>query len=280
MDSRNQTKSERLVLDHLRSQLLPNEKIFQHVRFSDAQHGDVEADVLIMIPGAGIAVIEVKGGTVEYRDGQWFLMDENFERRIHPIDQARRAKHALRKYLDRQPEWQHGLIRSEWFLALPYTPVTADMGPEGRRELLIGKTDLKTALEQIRVALDSSANTDTRPTQEMIDIAVALLLRPGASAKKPAKSLSYWVTTKPAIAAAVGILVTAWAGYGVWRAIAVEPAQTCSAHYSVCVPEKKDVDCSDLTYSVTVVDKDVYGLDRDGDGKACEWNEPSESPTP
>ena len=280
MNNRFQTKSERLVVDHLRNQLLPGEQIFHHVRFSDPQHGDVEADVLVMIPGAGIAVIEIKGGIVQYSDGQWLMVDEDFQRRIKPIDQARRAKHALRKYLDRQPEWQHGLIRSEWFLALPYTPVTADMGPEGRRELLIGKNDLTAAMKQIRVALNSAENTDLRPTAEMIAIAVDLLVHPATKPIKPLKGLRYWVMKKPAIAVAIGLLVIASAGYGVWEAFAVEQNPICNPNYSVCVPEQKDVDCSDLTYAVTVVGTDVYGLDRDGDGKACEWNEASPTATP
>ena len=281
MSSRNQTKSESLVIDCLRKQLLPGEQIFHHVRFSDAQHGDVEADVLVMVPGSGIAVIEIKGGVVQYSDGQWLMVDDEFQRRIKPIDQARNAKHALRKYLDRQLEWKHGLIRSEWFLALPYTDVTSDMGPEGRRELLIGKNDLKSAMTQIRTALNSSEITDPRPTTEMINAAVELLVRPGVVAENQSKSLRSWLTTKPAIALAIGLLVIAGAGVGIWRAGAGEPpVPNCSSNYSGCVPIGKDVDCSDLSTSVTVTGVDIYKLDQDGDGKACEWNPAPQGPTP
>ncbi|MEY2634313.1 MAG: hypothetical protein RIS75_253 [Actinomycetota bacterium] len=265
-----------MVVEHLRSQLLPHEKLFQHVRFSDAQHGDVEADVLIMIPEAGIAVIEIKGGTVEYRDGQWLMIDEDFQRRIHPIDQARRAKHALRKYLDRQPEWQFGLVRSEWFLALPFTQVNADMGPEGRRELLIGKADLTMAMAQIREALNSPENSDPRPTQEMIDMAANLLIRPGSHQVHSTSSWAYRLRSKTAIAVGVALLAVAAFGVGVWRAQGSQ-ANNCDPNYSGCVPVQKDVDCADFTASVTVTGTDIYELDRDGDGKACEWNEPSPS---
>lgn len=150
MNQRHATKSERLVIESLKSQLKPGEVLLEHVRFTDAKYGDVEADVLIFIPDAGVAVIEIKGGIVQYQNGQWVTTDENgYHRRIHPIEQARKAKHALRRYLDRQNTWTGGLLRAEWFAAFPFTDVNGDMGPEGRRELLIGKEDLGKELDRI-----------------------------------------------------------------------------------------------------------------------------------
>lgn len=46
----------------------------------------------------------------------------------------------------------------------------------------------------------------------------------------------------------------------------------CSPHYSgACIPIRDDVDCGEITArNFHVVDRDVYDLDGDGDGIACE----------
>jgi resuscitation-promoting factor RpfB len=56
-------------------------------------------------------------------------------------------------------------------------------------------------------------------------------------------------------------------------------ADECDANYAqACVPIASDVDCASgsgngpayVTGPVVVVGQDIYGLDRDGDGIACE----------
>lgn len=59
-----------------------------------------------------------------------------------------------------------------------------------------------------------------------------------------------------------------------------EPAlsQDCDPNYDPCVPVASDVDCAGgsgngpayVSGPVTVIGTDIYGLDRDGDGIACE----------
>lgn len=56
------------------------------------------------------------------------------------------------------------------------------------------------------------------------------------------------------------------------------PDSSCDPNYSGCVPIDSDVDCaggsgngpSYVSGPVTVIGSDIYGLDRDGDGVACE----------
>lgn len=57
-----------------------------------------------------------------------------------------------------------------------------------------------------------------------------------------------------------------------------ESASQCDPNYSGCVPIASDVDCAGgggngpayVKGPVTVIGKDIYGLDRDGDGVGCE----------
>jgi hypothetical protein len=56
------------------------------------------------------------------------------------------------------------------------------------------------------------------------------------------------------------------------------PAQQCDPNYSGCVPIASDVDCAGgggngpayVKGPIRVIGRDIYGLDRDGDGVACE----------
>jgi hypothetical protein len=165
------------VWEALRASLRDGEVLIHGLRFSDGQAGDVEIDLMLLSPERGVAVIEVKGGHVAYQDGQWTTRNgSGGVRRIHPTDQARRAKHALRRYLDRQPEWGLGLIRSQWFLAMPHTRVEGDMGPDGRREQLIGEGDLPRAREIIDSGLQAVPREAAVPPVPWVDQAVGLLM--------------------------------------------------------------------------------------------------------
>ncbi len=326
MESHQVPKSERIIFDAIRQQLLPGEEMLERVRFSDSRHGDVEADALIFIPNAGVAVVEIKGGLITFADGQWTINDENgYSRRINPVEQGRKAKHALRRYLDRQSDWQHGLIRSEWFVAMPFTQIEGDMGPEGRRELLIGKSDVSTMVKQIREVLSSPINSDNFPDKDAIALAISLLKRPGTDLvigygpleNRKVRGLLFglfiaglntaihffgfneeieFAAGLMSLVASIGIgsiamqsgllgnqhlkfysiigVISTIIGFAFGYTVhdRTHNQVTCDSNYTGCVPKNSDVDCGDLTASVKVVGVDVYALDRDGDGKACEWN--------
>jgi endonuclease YncB( thermonuclease family) len=56
---------------------------------------------------------------------------------------------------------------------------------------------------------------------------------------------------------------------------ASQPKQSknCAPGYSPCIPPyPPDLDCPDIGHPVRVSGSDPHGLDRDGDGVACEWN--------
>ena len=279
------TGSEEQVRASIQRQLRSNEVLLEGTRFTDPRHGDVEADFLILIPGSGIAVLEVKGGDITLNEGQWLASYGNVQRRIDPIEQARRAKHALRRYLDRQNEWNAGLIRAEWFVVMPFTEVTSDMSTEARRELLIGKSDLDDLLPRVRAALDSTLNNDPRPDAESIELALSLLLRKRDldESRELDKSMvdsepPRW--KRPLIWGSVAAVAALIAG-GLALTMAqesepqveqrsVEISSGCDSNYEPCIPVQGDLSCSDIRQMVTVVGVDVHGLDRDGDGVGCE----------
>ena len=265
--------SEREVVAALRAQLLPDELLLEGVRITDPKNGDVEADLIVLFPDAGAAIIEVKGGEVSYEGGEWFTRRKNYSRRIHPVQQARGAKHALRRYLDRQPEWTHGLIRSQWFIVMPHTPINGDLGPEGRREQLIGAGELDNLRTRMRAELLATELTEQVPPTGWVDDVYSLLKRAnrvettashtgGTTAKSPRRM--WWL---PAVG--VALIVAVITGFVLVRGN--EPIQeSCTPGYTPCIPVSSDVDCSELGFSVQITGPDTYGLDRDGDGTGCE----------
>ena len=177
------TDSEKKIWNALKDTLTDDEILIHGLRFTDPQAGEVEVDILLLSPSRGAAIIEVKGGHVEYRDGQWVLTNNGGgTRRIHPTDQARRAKHALRRYLDRHPDWNNGLLRTQWFLAFPRTEVLGDMGPEAPRALIIGSADISNARSIVNAGLDAADREPSPPSGDWSAQAIDLLLHaPDAS---------------------------------------------------------------------------------------------------
>jgi len=269
------TGSEDHIRALIRQQLRPQEVLLEGIRFTDPRHGDLEVDFIVLIPGSGIAVIEVKGGDITLKNGQWSAKYGNINRRINPIEQARRAKHALRRYLDRQPEWSSGLVRSEWFVVLPFTTITGDMSTEARKELLIGKEGLNELLPNIRSALDSTLNNEPVPDHDSIELALSLLLRKKDEQEStPEPAPGFWKRPITWVGAGVGAIAIAGAAFLVTNSGSAPQAEVitgeCDPNYEPCIPVSADLSCSDIALAVNVIGIDIHGFDRDGDGIGCE----------
>jgi len=269
--------AEGLVLRALERQSKPGDVILQGVRFTDPKNGDVEADFLVLIPELGVAVIEVKGGLVTYQDGEWQLTgiaDPNYKRRVHPVEQARRAKHALRRYLDRQPEWNLGLVRSSWFVVLPETSVDRDFGPEGLQDHLLGSTQMPGLRAGMAAVLDRGLLTEPRPSPEQIEDAVSLLFRSDSvSIRHMGRTRNHDGDRRrrnATLGIAGGIALAGIIGLGVLTVNGSVGSEACSPNYEPCLPVADDLNCSDLETRVRVIGEDEYNLDRDGNGIGCE----------
>ena len=91
--------SERIVFEAIRKNL-PDEWYVFHsfdyiTRDLNGKRWDGEIDFLLYHPQKGMLVLEVKGGAISCRSGQWYQED----RPIDPVEQAKRNKYAVMKLL-------------------------------------------------------------------------------------------------------------------------------------------------------------------------------------
>lgn len=94
------THSEREVWERLCSTLPHGASLLANVRIVDEEK-DHESDLVVLLPGAGVVMLEVKGGSVwveDHPDGpQWFVGNcRGGRRRVRPVEQAGRSKYAWR----------------------------------------------------------------------------------------------------------------------------------------------------------------------------------------
>lgn len=92
--------SERVVFDAIRKNLSDGWCVFHSfdyvTRDLARKRWDGEIDFLLYHPEKGLLVLEVKGGNISHRDGQWFQE----MRVIDPVGQARRGKYAVKRLLE------------------------------------------------------------------------------------------------------------------------------------------------------------------------------------
>jgi hypothetical protein len=168
--------SERIAWQSLRDGLRDGDVLLHGVRFTDPEEGDVEIDLLVLMPDCGAAVIEVKGGHITYSAGSFRQSGTTGSHRIDPMGQARKGTYALRRFLERQPTWSRGPLRAGWLACFPYTPVTGDMGPEGRRDVLVGSTDLDSIAGRVLDRLWEPSVQTALPADGWVDAALVHLL--------------------------------------------------------------------------------------------------------
>lgn len=167
--------SERLFVRTLQGQLPDDAVVFCNTRFSDWSQ-DREADVIVAWPGVGVAVVEVKGGSVSLDRGEWRQRQDGVDRVIHPVDQAVACKHLLCDYLAEHHAWTGGRPRTAHLVAVPATTLAAGfMAPGLARWMAIDKTDVPHAAARIRAALEQVRQEPDPPTADDVVSFVACL---------------------------------------------------------------------------------------------------------
>ncbi len=168
--------SEQVVWEALIAQLRDVDVMLHGLRFTDPVDGEVEIDILVLMPDMGAAVVEVKGGHITYSGGRVRQNGADGVHNIDPAGQSAREVRALQRFLERQPTWSRGRLRAGWLVALPYTAVGADLGPELPREVLIGKNDLADAAGRVFDRLGQPGLHTALPPGDWIQSALDHLL--------------------------------------------------------------------------------------------------------
>lgn len=115
--------------------------------FGRPKPGMTELDFLLVHPDRGLLVLEVKGGLVEVREGQWYTTPQGGRNagqpqalRRSPFDQAATQRFELQRFL-----WKHLNIPDEAMahaVALPDCMVDGALGSDAPRGIIIDRRDL------------------------------------------------------------------------------------------------------------------------------------------
>jgi len=171
-----QTTSEREVWDRLRDHLGPDDVLMANVRLTN-QDKDFEADLVVLMPEAGILVLEVKGGPVWHDEGGWWIKRGEQHQRIHPVDQAREAKYALREYVEHDPRWGgRGHVAWAHGVVTPHSVFGNDFSvPDLPRWALHDRNEQDDLAERVRDNGWGLAHNHPTPNHDDIELVVEIL---------------------------------------------------------------------------------------------------------
>jgi hypothetical protein len=172
------TESERVVWERLRDTLGDDDVLMANLRLTD-EDKDHEADLVVLMPEVGVLVLEVKGGGIRWDDG-WVIQRNGRDRRVDPVEQARRTKYALREYVERNHRWTRGR-RVVWAhgVVTPFSdfPDTFD-APDLPRWALHDRGDQQPLGGRIAENTRRLAHNQSAPTYDDVDRIVEILNGP------------------------------------------------------------------------------------------------------
>jgi hypothetical protein len=172
-----ETATEREVWEVLRAKLGPDDVLMANLRLSD-EVKDHEADIVAIISGAGVVVIEVKGGSVGVVGGHW-RQSGSHKRTFDPVDQARTTKYAIRQYVESDPRWSGSSrqrIRWAHSVALPNTELHDDFSmPDCPRWAVHGKGDIADLAGRLYDVAVMQETDNLPPSPSDVDLIVEIL---------------------------------------------------------------------------------------------------------
>jgi Nuclease-related domain len=173
------TGSERQVWELLRDTLAPQAVLMANFRITD-ETKDHEADLIVLMPDAGVVIVEVKGGNV-WRDRLgWHQRSQGGqEHRCNPVEQAMLTKYAVRDYVDSDQRWStssRGRIVWAHAVVAPHSDFHEDFAaPECPRWLIHGKADLADLAGRLAETARRLEPTARPPTYDDIELIVEIL---------------------------------------------------------------------------------------------------------
>jgi hypothetical protein len=158
--------------------LRDDDTVLAGVRLTDEKK-DHEADLIVLMPGAGIVVVEVKGGSVWVDGDQWRQRRSSSDVPIDPVDQARSSKYALRTYVEQDPRWRDSSrtrIRWAHSVVAPYSSFAEDFAmPDCPRWAVHGREDQDDLASRLRDVADRQETRYRAPSADDIDLIVDIL---------------------------------------------------------------------------------------------------------
>lgn len=169
------TPSEREVWQRLRDTLPPDAVLLANVRLTD-QDKDHEVDLLVLLPEVGFLTLEVKGSSVWHDEGGWWIKRDK-DVRIHPVDQARDGKYALRTYVESDPRWgSRGHVSWAHGVVAPYSDFPDDFAvPELPRWALHGRADQADLAQRVHDNAWGLAHDHPPANADDVDLVVDIL---------------------------------------------------------------------------------------------------------
>ncbi|MGH3653988.1 NERD domain-containing protein [Glutamicibacter sp.] len=150
-----QTAAEKKVWDILRRSL-PDDAILFHSVQLRHQRAEHEIDLLVLLPGVGVAVIEVKGGLVSVEKGTWYQSGAKDKHPLKesPMAQVQSASHALRELLGTHMGSRF-TSRIADVVCFPYTDWPVDYSSVGLpRDLVIDRGQVENLVACLHTAIE------------------------------------------------------------------------------------------------------------------------------
>ncbi|MFM6849524.1 MAG: NERD domain-containing protein [Terrabacter sp.] len=171
-------ESERLVWERLSATVADGTVLLPNLRLT-SQRKDHELDVVVLMPGVGVVVVEVKGGSVSVdAQGRWWSGGGTRKSRVRPVEQCRDGKYALREFVEADPRWKNhrSRVRFGHAVVVPYTDVADDFATtDCPRWMISGSRDLDDLAGRIHDVAARQENDQRVPTRDDIDLIVEIL---------------------------------------------------------------------------------------------------------
>lgn len=168
------TESESAVWRNVVGALGNDDVVLANVRLTD-EAKDHELDLVVLMPGVGIVVVEVKGGSVSVDgQGRWWQGSQPQPRQIRPVDQARDGKYALRHYVESDPRWRDSSrTRVRWAhsVVTPYTLVDEGFAtPDCPRWAIHGREEMADLTDRLRAVATRQESGHRVPTDDDVEL--------------------------------------------------------------------------------------------------------------
>ncbi len=176
-DASHASEGERVVARVLEGSIRPTDRVWPNLRVTD-DHKNAEVDFFLALPGAGFAVLEVKGGQITHDGDHWVTTGQNGKsNRIDPVRQAREGMYGLRTYVESDPRWgSRGRIRWAHAVVFPFTRIADDFAlPDCPRHMVFGRDDLDDLVGRIGSIAVRQQSSCRVPTAEDVEVLADIL---------------------------------------------------------------------------------------------------------